>query len=187
MQYARLIANQNIALIEWDTLKLTLDETRAIVASRTGADDAAVRRLRERSGGWAAALTLLIERGAAPSERVDGMDRVFDYFAGEIFSRVEPVVQRFLVGTALLPRLTADMAQALTGHADSRRVLESLYQRNLFTHRRTGSEPTYQYHALFRAFLLARGRQLLTGEERRALAVQAAGLPRLCRNAGGGF
>jgi len=32
--YARLIANENVAFIDWDDLRLTLEETRAIVAAR---------------------------------------------------------------------------------------------------------------------------------------------------------
>lgn len=175
--YARLLANQKVALVEWDALKFTLDETSAVLAARNvGESGMLAARLHERSGGWAAALTLLIERGGEGAERIDGMERVFDYFAGQIFSRVEPAVQRFLVATALLPRLTADMAQALTGHPDAGRILESLYQRNLFTHRRPGREPTYQYHALFQAFLLDRAKNLLSESERRRLAVQAGGL-----------
>lgn len=174
--YARLIANQNVALLEWEALKLTVEETRAILTARGTADAALAARLHARSGGWAAALTLLIERGADAGERVDGMDRIFDYFAGEIFSRVDPGVQRFLVATALLPRVTAEMAQALTGNAHAASILESLYQRNLFTHRRPGREPTYQYHALFQEFLLDRGRHLLDEAQRRALGIQAGGL-----------
>src|SRR4030095_15822809 len=65
-------------------------------------------------------------------------------------------MQRFLQVSALLPTMTAAMAQRLTGRDDAEAVLEDLYRRGLFTDRRATEPPTYQYHDLFRAFLTRR-------------------------------
>ena len=37
--YARLVANENVRLVEWDILKLTLEEARAIAGSRARLKD----------------------------------------------------------------------------------------------------------------------------------------------------
>ncbi len=56
-------------------------------------------------------------------------------------------------------------------------MLEHVFRRHLFTERRRiGTEPVYQFHALFREFLLAEGRRRLDAAERRAALDRAAGL-----------
>ena len=59
--YARLVANENVQLVEWDALRLTLAEAHAIAAARAHLNDADLNRLFETSGGWAAGFTLLLE------------------------------------------------------------------------------------------------------------------------------
>ncbi len=179
--YARLIANENVQLMDWDDLRLSLEETSAIVRARAQAEEDEIRELHELCGGWAAGLTLLLEHerksatGLEP-HYADGVESLFDYFATQIFDRVPKETQQFLVRTAFLPRLTVSVAEALTGNARAAEILEDLYRRHLFTHRRPGDAPTYQYHALFQTFLRARARSLLSGKEEKALASHAGHL-----------
>jgi DNA-binding SARP family transcriptional activator len=77
---------------------------------------------------------------------------------------------------ALLPSVTASDVAAITGDPDAPRVLDYLYRQHLFTdRRRSGSEPVYQFHALFREFLLEEGRKRLSPDERRDTLDRAAG------------
>jgi LuxR family transcriptional regulator, maltose regulon positive regulatory protein len=158
--YARLIANEHVALVDWDQLKLTLDEATAIATARVDLAAPEIERLHATCGGWAAGLTLLIEgrrrNSATSADLPEGRDAIFDYFAAQIFARVPAATQRFLVATALLPQVPVSVARELTGNADAEAILDDLYRRHLFTHRRAGREPVYWYHALFRAFLAAR-------------------------------
>ena len=64
-----------------------------------------------------------------------------------------PATQDFLRRTALLPAMTAEMAQRLTGREDAEAILEDLYRRGVFTDRRNTRPAVYQYHDLFRTFL----------------------------------
>jgi ATP/maltotriose-dependent transcriptional regulator MalT len=57
----------------------------------------------------------------------------------------------FLLRSALLPSMTTAMAQQVSGNSNAAALLDSLYRQRLFTDRR-GEE--YQFHDLFRAFLL---------------------------------
>ena len=73
--------------------------------------------------------------------------QTFDYFAAQIFAKVPRITQEFLVATAYLPQVPVSIARELTGNAEAETILEDLYRRHLFTHRRAGSEPVYWYHA----------------------------------------
>ena len=137
--YARLVANERVAFIDWSQLRLSLDEARAIVAQRALLDDAALRRLHERSGGWAAGITLLLEERGSGDGPLDETSRVFDYFAGQILRRASPATQRFLIETSLLPSVTVSLARALTGNEATAEILDDLYRRHLFVHRRPGA------------------------------------------------
>ena len=179
LDHARLLANGLLATIGWDDLRLTLDETREIARSRGTADDTLTRLLHELSGGWATGLTLLLERAALDRAQPLGagsVDAVFDYFAAEIFRTVSPEVQSFLIATAHLPWVSADLARRLTGDPEAREILEHLHRRSLFTHRVATGPAIYSYHALFRGFLLKQAEAVLTAKQRQAMMATAASL-----------
>lgn len=158
--YARLIANEHVELVDWDQLKLTLEEANEIASSRISLDPHELADLHATSGGWAAGFTLLLEgrrrNGISSTDLPEGRDAIFDYFAAQIFARVPEAMQRFLVATAFLPQVPVSIARELTGNDDAERILDDLHRRHLFIHRRPGTEPVYWYHALFREFLKGR-------------------------------
>ena len=114
----------------------------------------------------------------APPEAVlpEGKEAVFAYFTGEIFGRAREENQRVLMLAALLPSVSPADAEAISGNPEAPLVLDYVYRRHLFTdRRRIGDQPVYQFHALFREFLLAEGRRRLKPEERAAALDRAAG------------
>ena len=160
--FARHKVGEKLATIEGDELRTSLEETRAIAALRHDLDEAAIARVHEVSRGWAAGLALTLEReehirsGRISRDRQAGPEELFEFFAIQVFASLPQELQRFLQVSALLPTMTAAMAQRLTGREDAEAVLEDLYRRGLFTDRRPTEPPTYQYHDLFRAFLTRR-------------------------------
>ena len=178
--YARLIANEGVAFIDWENLKLSLEEAQAIAHLRGHDDSALVQDLYTQCAGWAAGMTLMLERPRAPGTAVTAEDAsreaLFAYFASLIFERADDDVQHFFVKSAYLPTATPGIAAQLTGNAAAGQILEDLYRRHLFTHRHPGAEPSYWYHALFRAFLKAQAQRLLTSDERVELQQRAARL-----------
>jgi hypothetical protein len=99
---------------------------------------------------------------------------LFDYFAGEVFDKVPEATQAILLKTALLPQMTVAMAEQLTGDPSAGQVLAGLLLRNFFIVQRAQGEPAYEYHPLFREFLLSRARQSFTPAELSTLQHQAA-------------
>jgi len=177
-ELARHRANQSLALMQWDELRLTGEEA-ANFACLRGATKPAPAAL-ERAQGWAAGLVLLLEGGSdAPAETQMSQaapEAVFDYFAGEIFRRAERKTQDFLMESAFLPRMSPLTAVALTARHDAERILEDLARSNYFTTRHYQPQRHYQYHPLFREFLLARARESYAEHRLEALQTDAAKL-----------
>lgn len=180
---ARLRLFEHAACLDSNTMQLTLEETEGISALRIGEhalDPDALAALHERAQGWAAGVVLLLEQagsaGAAEISKLPtGQKLLFDYFAGEVLSRNEPLVREFLLKTALFPKVSAASARSLTGIAHAGAILEDLTGRNYFTVRHPGPEgDTYQYHPLFRDFLLSMAEQAF-GRDQLACLQEAAG------------
>src|SRR4249919_2981319 len=154
-QCAGLRANDRLALLDWDALRLTFDETCGIASLRRNLDEASLRALHAQADGWPVGLVLTLEhagRHAAGAElpRPDNREILFGYFAGQIFDDLPESTRSQLAQLALLPRATAEQAAALTGDAGAGAVLEELYRRRLFVERHADA---YQFHDLFRSFL----------------------------------
>ncbi len=164
--FTRLRARQNLALLDADQLGFTRAEvgalTRRLAPGRWPRNT--VRVLTEQSQGWAAGLVLMLEQlrrhgqtasTSSPALGHATSEVLFGYFAQELFRHLDQDTQDVLLETAFLPSVTASMAVELTGHPKAGQVLAELAQSHSFTTRQPGADPTYQFHTLFREFLLA--------------------------------
>ena len=109
----RLQANHQMEILGWNHLRMTLDESEGMVRLRTKKrlSRETILRMHREVDGWAAGLVLRLE-----SERMDDREpepagklvpeKVFDYFASEIFDRTGKEVQEFLLKTAFFPQMT---------------------------------------------------------------------------------
>jgi DNA-binding SARP family transcriptional activator len=179
--YARLIANQNVSFVEWEDLRLTLEETRAIAGLRRDLTESDLAALHACSDGWAAGLTLLLQGHKRRPDMAEldpqaGRQAIFDYFAEQIFAQVSEQTRQLLMATACLAQVPVSLAQELTAEDGAAEILEDLYRRHLFIHRRGGKEATYWYHALFREFLLSRAAHAIAPHHRQEIIRRAAQL-----------
>jgi DNA-binding SARP family transcriptional activator len=177
--FARQESCGNVALIDWSDLRLTLEEALQIATMKGPVERHALERLHALADGWAAGLTLMLERlrrdpAAADLIETKSREAAFNYFAGVIFDKATPEQQQILMLCALLPRMTALQAERLSGNAGAGRLLDLLHRRQLFTDRRSGTEPVYQFHALFRDFLQARAAEVYTAAALAQLRERAA-------------
>ena len=179
-EFARLVASGRIMRIDEEELRCTANEAEAILGN-AHLDRQVLQRVQQQSQGWVAALVLVREhlsrRGTMLDESLgEGKQAIFHYFAGEIFGGARAENQRILMLTAIPPSITPSEAVALTANEEAPRLLEYLSRRHLFTDRRRGEQPTYQFHGLFREFLLEELRKRVPSDERRVAAVRAAEL-----------
>ena len=167
----RLQANHLMEILGWRDLQLTLDESEGMVRLRAKRQLSreTIRRMHHKTDGWAAGLVLSLERAEREelaAEKIDQLapEDIFDYFASEIFDRTGKEVQEFLLKTAFFPKMTVPMAEGLTAHPSSSRILSTLSRNHYFTEKRFHEEPIYQYHPLFREFLLSRAKETFSPE-----------------------
>jgi LuxR family maltose regulon positive regulatory protein len=161
--YARLRASGAVELLDWEALRLSEAEAAGIgrLKARGGnPNPEALRVMHEKTRGWVAGLVLMLEEGRGgvlPDQGIPADQRklLFDYFAGELFRKETSATRDFLLKTAHLPKIRLRAAERLTGQSGSQRILEDLTRRNFFTVRHEGTPPAYEYHPLFREFLIA--------------------------------
>jgi len=159
--FAPLLAQGAMLSLHWDMLRLTVEETRQICAARGIGDQWLVQALHQQSEGWAAGITLMLERLGHDTlgDRelpTDTHESVFNYFAALLFDQSDDRTRRILLSLAWLPYFTEAMVDAVSGEENAGALIDGLYRRHLFTDRRPAVRPVYQFHALFRAFLQAR-------------------------------
>ena len=141
-----------------------------------------IRSLYDIADGWCAGLVLLLDQlrsegRASPAPREPSSEVLFDYFAGEIFKKAPPAVQKVLLHTAFLPQVTPAMAGTLTGEPTAGEILATLHEQNYFTNKQAvRGEPMYEYHPLFRDFLLSQALRMYSPSDRARIPRTAAGL-----------
>ena len=181
-QYARAIANNLIGHISWDELRLTLEETTAIAGAVKGpSDEKLLHSLQKQTNGWVAGLVLMLDRFKRTrlvnhSTQSETMESVFNYFAGQMFDQATLELREFLMRTAILPQMTVSMAMEISSSPQAGDWLSDLYRRRLFIDRRGGEEIHYQYHGLFREFLLERARHCWSVSKLREIRYLGAAL-----------
>ncbi|GAA3388300.1 LuxR C-terminal-related transcriptional regulator [Cryptosporangium minutisporangium] len=118
--------------------------------------DGAMAALLQRTEGWAAGLRLV---AMALAGRVDADQQIADltgddagiaeYFLGEVLRTQHRDVRTFLLETSILDVFTPELADAVTGRSDSRRMLAALRRVNAFVVSVDGHAAVYRYHRLF--------------------------------------
>lgn len=180
---ARFRANQKMRLIGWNDLRLTSDELDGIArvrGERIPEDN--LEQLYEKTQGWAAGAVLMLEHariiGKTAEPPASSVPQViFDYLAGEIFEKFETDTQRFLLCTAYLPQMTANAARELSQYPEAEALLLNLTRNDYFvTEKRSPHELIYQFHPLFREFLLHKAEDMYSVDQRTELRRKTATL-----------
>ena len=156
---------------------------RLVSGRRASAQAAAVHQI---ARGWAAGLVLLAEHVKTRPETLGtlrgGSGVLFQYFASELLAHMDPNVQQVLLSAAFVPRLTGPVAVELADVQSAGDILGSLFHKGYFITRHGAAEPgagpVYEFHPLFRSFLLAEGNQRLTLVQRRTIARRAERISR---------
>ncbi|MGC2458312.1 MAG: BTAD domain-containing putative transcriptional regulator [Gallionellaceae bacterium] len=186
LSLARLRASQALEVVDKEALRATPQETSGIANLKHPLSQRTIQALHEMTGGWVAGIILISQRvslGVSGDRDLPGKltKEVFDYFAGEIFERADAETQEFLLQTAFFVKMTVPIVEGLTGLQRSRRILGDLVRRAYFIEIRGEADAVYQYHSLFRRFLLARAEEtwspaiLVQVRHRAAMQLEKAG------------
>ncbi|MAT42421.1 MAG: hypothetical protein CL609_08780 [Anaerolineaceae bacterium] len=169
---ARLRSRKELIEIRVDDLRFTLNETIQFMQDVMGLSipDEQVSVLGKRTEGWVAGLQMaglsMQDRTAAEVsqfvERFSGSHRfVMDYLIDEVFTQLSAVEEHFLLMTAVLNRLSADLCQAILNEGnftftkqEGQKMLEHLENKNSFLISLDDQRYWYRYHQLFTDVLL---------------------------------
>jgi LuxR family transcriptional regulator, maltose regulon positive regulatory protein len=162
---SRLRARGQLVEIRDADLRLSTLETATFLTQtmELPLGDEDVLQLWQRTEGWlvglqlaALALRTQTDLGAAVQAFSGSHRFLLDYLQEEILGREPLSTQRFLLQTAILTSLQADLCQALTGEHASQHMLEGLERANLFVVPLDAERRCYRLHPLIRSALLAR-------------------------------
>lgn len=118
--------------------------------------DDGVQQMATRTGGWLAGLQLLdlsskrressfyLQEGISSSHH-----HILDYLTEEVLRQQPPAIQRFLLNTSILERLTAPLCDAVLEQSGSQQVLDELKRTNVFLLSLDSQRRWYRYHPLF--------------------------------------
>jgi LuxR family maltose regulon positive regulatory protein len=170
LNLARLRAQGKVTDLQAATLNFTAEEveyflkqtmeTRGLLLN---AHD--IAEIYQRTEGWVAGLQLLVqgiqERGKNDPATIGQMIRAFSgsqqevlhYLTEEVLERQPTAIQEFLLETAMLEHLHADLCDAVTGQQNGQVMLRSLLAANLFLYPLDEQGQWYRYSLLFAELL----------------------------------
>jgi len=158
LRIATLRARAQLSEIDAGQLRFSLSEAESMLndVHGLGLTPETVKRLHERTEGWAAGLYLAVlsMRGREDTgdfvESITGSDRrVVDYLAAEVLGGQTEAELDFLFYTSVLDRFCAALCDAVTGAPGSRAMLDRLERANYFLIPLDPRHEWYRYHHLF--------------------------------------
>ncbi|MGR8935382.1 MAG: hypothetical protein ACU837_13475 [Gammaproteobacteria bacterium] len=169
--------------IDWHALRFTVDESRALLRLyRFNFPEMRLAWLHEKARGWVTGL-ILLARNSHSSDALATLDTLpessalFGFLASEVFDKLSPEINEFLMTAALLPETTASSVQKLTDNQQAPRLLNEMVGKGHFIECSANVDtPLYQFHPLFREFLLVRAQNCIERHRLRALRLHAAQL-----------
>ncbi|HSQ27150.1 MAG TPA: LuxR C-terminal-related transcriptional regulator [Anaerolineales bacterium] len=165
LQLARRRARGELCELRAADLRFTNDETTQFINEVMGLDLSVkdVDDLDSRTEGWIAGLQMAaitlqdVTDAHAFVSAFRGNDRyIADYLLEEVLQRQPVEFQQFLLQTAVLDRLCAQLCNAITGRKDSQAVLNALERANLFITPLDNHRQWFRYHHLFASLLQQR-------------------------------
>ncbi len=189
LQFARLAAQQQIAGLSEEHLRFRAEEVQALLKLRNRVDmpPAAAEALVANTEGWITGILLtthLMWHGlmATLIKARETENPLFDYLATEVLDQQPEPLRQFLLESAVLPEMEPQACNEVLGRADSGSLLRQAETQRLFVSAVGDDFRAYQYHNLFRDFLLERLRRqdpdrLRALQERAAEWFAANGMP----------
>ncbi|HEX6554805.1 MAG TPA: LuxR C-terminal-related transcriptional regulator [Ktedonobacteraceae bacterium] len=173
---SRLRARSQLLEVRTEQLRCTDTEVADFLHEIVGVElsDDGVQQMITRTGGWLAGMQLLdlsLKRRESSFYLQEGISgshhHILDYLTEEVLRQQPPAIQRFLLRTSMLERLTAPLCDAVLEQSGSQQVLEELKRANVFLISLDSQRRWYRYHPLFAEAL----RYMLERSDPEAIAV----------------
>jgi len=179
-QVIELLVTERAAGLSEVELRFTPEELQLLMRKRFGRqiDLRSAEKIAQATDGNVAQILLTghlmhAERLIDSLQQRLGDDRevIYSYLAEEVLSKQRSELQHFMLHTAVLPDMTADICNELLGISDAQSYIEELVHKDLFI---TQIGASFRYHDLFAEFL--RSRLALDAARQRQVLIRAANL-----------
>jgi LuxR family maltose regulon positive regulatory protein len=168
---ARLRTHHQLSELRTGELRFHYTEVEAFArAMELTLSDSAMRLLEERTEGWIAGIQVLAlalrgkgDAAAFLCASVGTRHLLLDYVREEVLAQQPPELQRFLLRTSILERLTGPLCDTVTGEPGSQDRLAAVLRANLFVSTLDETGTWYRYHPLFAEILRAEVQKLEPG------------------------
>ncbi len=176
-------ARNQIKVFDKKDLRFTIKEIAALLKLQ-GIQDKnhnASRALYSTTLGWAAGIRLILEESDAETLLKKGeldpdYQYIFDYFANVIFLKLREQEQLALMKMSMLPDLDPRIVTKLCEWQGAQSYLNSLSKKNYFTYKIHQKKYLYQFHPLFRRFLIKMAEEKLAPKTLSSLRKQCSEL-----------
>jgi LuxR family maltose regulon positive regulatory protein len=171
----RMLAARELAEFRQEELRFQREDVQALLTAAALPTSAErVDQLLERTQGWVVGLNMEIFAQRDP-RRKRAQRLTFEYLTQEVFEKLPPQMQVFLLRCSMLRDLSVERCRRVSGDTRTAHWLNELERRGLFATVLEGEERTLHLHDLFREFLEGRLTRELVEE-----------VPQLLRNAAQG-
>jgi ATP/maltotriose-dependent transcriptional regulator MalT/two-component SAPR family response regulator len=159
----RWLVRNELLVVDKEWLAFTPSETAELFTERYGCsvDEQQAHRLTGETEGWIIALQMVWQNLQAEkpldqilSDLPRNLSTLFDYLAQEVLNRQEPPIQKFLLESAVLRRMSGEACDFVLVRQDSENTLRHLSEAGLFV--LVQGDKSYRYHHLFGEFLYAK-------------------------------
>jgi ATP/maltotriose-dependent transcriptional regulator MalT/two-component SAPR family response regulator len=156
---AKLVVDGEMAGIGQQDLELTRDELIAVIERQMGVvlEEGDADHIMEETKGWITGALLLVNpENADPTSLIKrGKPIVYEYLASVTLNDQPSELREFMLDSSVLPVMTAEDCNHVLDRRDCQHSLRRLVREGLFITATDQSPRTYEYHPLFREFLLA--------------------------------
>ena len=186
-QFLTMRMKEILQLIEWQDMSLSVQEVQKFLQMRgsTDFDGNSAEVLWKQTNGWITGLTLLLE-----SLDPAGLDSislsnchfqgVFNYFSGEILQNENVQEREILLYSALFKEIQPKLVEQISGQHHVDQYLFRLVKKNYFTSLKDSKRIIFQFHPLFRKFLLSEAHKRFPPGQLQTVYRQAAAI--LCEH-----
>lgn len=162
LSLTRLKSQGLVTKIGANDLRFSVDEAIALIANIAGMtlEKELATELQSRAGGWVTAIQLAamsLERRLDTKKFIHNFSGSYielgDYLTEEIIAKQPEEIRNFLRKTSILDALNPELCDAVCGRDNSAKLLQEIFERNLFLYPSNPEHSWFRYHKLFAQFL----------------------------------
>ena len=163
---SRLHVSGGLNMLDGATLAFTVAEITELLRETTERPlvETEIDQIFARTEGWIAGIqltALALQNDITIDEALSGQQRhLVNYLAEEVLQRQPEAIQRFLLHTAILNRLSGPLCESVVNQSEfqinGRSMLQQVEAANLFLVPLDATQQWYRYHHLFGGFLRGR-------------------------------